>query len=188
MLLLNRFGRITIVVIALLIAFAIVLVAQGSAITSSLPSTFESLWPGSTSPGSSSPPTENTSPKVDAGDGAGAGAQDDDDDNRDDAETPPAPQEKGISYDLSIPVATGCEDLVNDLQQRLIHAYSERLKGIRYANIWGYLETENKGDAAIWSAQQILLTMLGIETMEACRCVFFFFFSNSICICHFHKG
>jgi hypothetical protein len=63
----------------------------------------------------------------------------------------------------------GCENIVNDLQQRLIHAYQKRFEGIRYANIWGYLETENKGDAAIWSAQQILLSILGIETMEACR-------------------
>lgn len=78
---------------------------------------------------------------------------------------------RNISYDLSTPPSTGCETLVNDLQQRLIQAYSKRLEGVRYANIWGYLPTENKGDAAIWSAQQILLSMLGIETMEACRFV-----------------
>jgi hypothetical protein len=30
-------------------------------------------------------------------------------------------------------------------------------------------ETGNKGDAAIWSAQQILLSTFGIETMEVCR-------------------
>ncbi|KAK4938944.1 hypothetical protein LTR10_020692 [Elasticomyces elasticus] len=76
---------------------------------------------------------------------------------------------RNISFDLSTPPTHGCEGLVNDLQQRLIHHYSKALKGIRYANIWGYLETENKGDAAIWAAQQILLSMLGIETMEACR-------------------
>ncbi|KAH8895293.1 hypothetical protein GQ53DRAFT_616102, partial [Thozetella sp. PMI_491] len=76
---------------------------------------------------------------------------------------------KDISYDVKTPPSTGCEDVVSDLQRKLIEAYSERLKGIRYANIWGYLETENKGDAAIWSAQQILLSILGIETMEACR-------------------
>lgn len=76
---------------------------------------------------------------------------------------------KNISFDLSTPPTHGCELLVNDLQQRIIHHYSKSLKGIRYANIWGYLETENKGDAAIWAAQQILLSMLGIETMEACR-------------------
>jgi hypothetical protein len=76
---------------------------------------------------------------------------------------------KGITYDLTTPPSTGCEDLVNDLQQQLIRTYSKLLKGVRYANIWGYLETENKGDAAIWTAQQILLSMLGIETMEACR-------------------
>lgn len=76
---------------------------------------------------------------------------------------------KGISYDVTTPPTVGCEDLVNDLQQELIRSYSKLLKGVRYANIWGYLETENKGDAAIWTAQQILLTMMGIETMEACR-------------------
>ncbi|KAL2753085.1 hypothetical protein ACRALDRAFT_1052839 [Sodiomyces alcalophilus JCM 7366] len=163
MLLLNRFGRITIVVIALLIAFAIVLVAQGSAIASSLPNTLESLWPGSTTSSGSSATENAAAPKPDTSADAGPGAGAEDDEDASDLET------KDISYDLSIPVATGCESLVNDLQQRLIHAYSERLKGIRYANIWGYLETENKGDAAIWSAQQILLTTLGIETMEACR-------------------
>ncbi|KAM6480778.1 polysaccharide pyruvyl transferase-domain-containing protein [Trichoderma sp. SZMC 28011] len=76
-----------------------------------------------------------------------------------------------ISYDLTTPPSVGCEDIVNDLQQRLIQAYTQSLKGVRYANIWGYLETENKGDAAIWSAQQILMSMLGIEMMEACRFV-----------------
>lgn len=30
-------------------------------------------------------------------------------------------------------------------------------------------ETENKGDAAIWAAQQILLNTMGITSMEACR-------------------
>lgn len=30
-------------------------------------------------------------------------------------------------------------------------------------------ETENKGDAAIWSAQQILLSMLGIQSEQSCR-------------------
>lgn len=76
---------------------------------------------------------------------------------------------KNISYDLTTPPSIGCEDIVNDLQQKLIQAYSKSLKGVRYANIWGYLETENKGDAAIWSAQQILMSMLGIEMMETCR-------------------
>lgn len=75
----------------------------------------------------------------------------------------------GISYQLDIPVSVGCEAKVNELQQRLIQEYTRLLRGIRYANIWGYLETENKGDAAIWAAQEILLSMLGIETMEACR-------------------
>lgn len=76
---------------------------------------------------------------------------------------------EGISYQLDIPPTVGCEDKVNELQQRLIQEYTRLFEGIRYANIWGYLETENKGDAAIWSAQQILLSMLGIDTMEACR-------------------
>ncbi|KAL6887167.1 hypothetical protein HDV57DRAFT_488199 [Trichoderma longibrachiatum] len=80
-----------------------------------------------------------------------------------------AESRRNISYDLTVPPSIGCEDIVNDLQQKLIQAYSKSLKGVRYANIWGYLETENKGDAAIWSAQQILMSMLGIEMMEACR-------------------
>lgn len=128
----SGFGRIAIAVVALLVAFTLVLFAQGSAIKQSFPST-ERLWPSSSSPVSTSANTFN------------------------------------ISYDLTTPISTGCEDIVNDLQQRLIHTYQKRLAGIRYANIWGYLETGNKGDAAIWSAQQILLSMLGIETMEACR-------------------
>src|SRR5687767_12701995 len=57
-----------------------------------------------------------------------------------------------ISYQLDIPASVGCEDKVNELQQRLIQEYTRLFEGIRYANIWGYLETENKGDAAIWSA------------------------------------
>lgn len=75
----------------------------------------------------------------------------------------------GISYQLDIPPTIGCEAKVNELQQTLIQEYTRLFDGIRYANIWGYLETENKGDAAIWSAQQILLSILGIDTMEACR-------------------
>lgn len=74
-----------------------------------------------------------------------------------------------ISYDKTTPPSTGCEAVVNAAQQKLISEYQQLLKGIRYVNVWGYLETENKGDAAIWSAQQILLSMMGIETMEACR-------------------
>lgn len=81
----------------------------------------------------------------------------------------PVVNRKNISYDLTTAPSVGCEDIVNDLQQKLIQAYTKSLKGVRYANIWGYLETENKGDAAIWSAQQILMSMLGIEMMEACR-------------------
>jgi len=96
-----------------------------------------------------------------------------------------------ISYDKSTPPSVGCEALVHDLQARIISTYQQQLHGIRYANIFGYLgvllsllpfafssslgtngtpeETENKGDAAIWSAQQILLSMMGITFMETCR-------------------
>lgn len=128
------FGRITLVVLALLIAFAFVLVAQSNTITNSqaFRTGTDKLW--------------NT-----LGNG-----------NR---------RTANISYDLSIPPVAGCEDIVNDLQQQLIQRYSVLFKGIRHANIWGYLETENKGDAAIWAAQQILLSMLGIQTMESCRFV-----------------
>ena len=129
-----RGGRITIVVGALFIGFALVLIAQGSGVTDikSLPRP-ESFWP-STKTGDAAPVNI-----------------------------------KDISFDLDTPPTAGCEEIVNDLQQKLIIAYTKRLEGIRYANIWGYLETENKGDAAIWSAQQILLSMLGIQTMEVCR-------------------
>ena len=75
-----------------------------------------------------------------------------------------------VSYDKTTPPSIGCEDIVIDLQQRVIREYSEQLEGIRYANIFGYLGvTENKGDAVIWIAQDILLATLGIETMEVCR-------------------
>ncbi|KAI5812155.1 polysaccharide pyruvyl transferase-domain-containing protein [Pyronema omphalodes] len=74
-----------------------------------------------------------------------------------------------ISYDKTTPPTTGCEPIVHDLQQRIISTYQTQLKGIRYANVFGYLETENKGDAAIWSAQQILMSMMGINFLEACR-------------------
>ncbi|KAF8249197.1 hypothetical protein K440DRAFT_492397, partial [Wilcoxina mikolae CBS 423.85] len=81
----------------------------------------------------------------------------------------PAPSSPPISYDKTTPPTIGCPDIVSDLQRELISAYTVQLKGIYYANVYGYLETENKGDAAIWAAQQILLTMLGITSMEACR-------------------
>ncbi|CCX14383.1 Similar to Pyruvyl transferase 1; acc. no. Q9UT27 [Pyronema omphalodes CBS 100304] len=74
-----------------------------------------------------------------------------------------------ISYDKTTPPTVGCEPIVHDLQQRIISSYQTQLKGIRYANVFGYLETENKGDAAIWSAQQILMSMMGINFLEACR-------------------
>ncbi|KAF2104266.1 hypothetical protein NA57DRAFT_62889 [Rhizodiscina lignyota] len=71
--------------------------------------------------------------------------------------------------DENIAPKVGCEVLVSDLQLRLLEEYSQLLKGIRHVNIWGYLETENKGDAAIWAAQQMLLSEMGIESHESCR-------------------
>jgi hypothetical protein len=44
-----------------------------------------------------------------------------------------------ISYNLQVPPKVGCEAVVNDLQSRLIESYADILKGVRYANIWGYL-------------------------------------------------
>lgn len=44
-----------------------------------------------------------------------------------------------ISYQLDVPPKVGCESLVQDLQLRLITEYRKLLKGVRYANIWGYL-------------------------------------------------
>ncbi|KAH7141463.1 hypothetical protein B0J13DRAFT_445568 [Dactylonectria estremocensis] len=133
----NPFGRLTYVVVALVISFSLVLIARG---TTGVPAFHipESIWHPTWS--------ENATDII-----------------------PDSSNVTDISYDLNTVPSIGCEDIVNDLQQRLIQAYSKRLKGIRYANIWGYLETENKGDAAIWSAQQMLLATLGIETMEACR-------------------
>lgn len=44
-----------------------------------------------------------------------------------------------ISYNLDVAPTVGCEAVVDELQHRLIEAYSGLFKGIRYANIWGYL-------------------------------------------------
>jgi hypothetical protein len=44
-----------------------------------------------------------------------------------------------ISYDKSTPPSVGCEALVHDLQARVISTYQQQLRGIRYANIFGYL-------------------------------------------------
>jgi hypothetical protein len=74
-----------------------------------------------------------------------------------------------ISYDLNTPPSIGCEAVVSDLQLRLVEAYSQLLMGIRHVNIWGYLATENKGDAAIWVGQQIMLAQLGITSYQNCR-------------------
>lgn len=53
-------------------------------------------------------------------------------------------QAKNISFDLSKPPTIGCEAIVSRLQLRLIEAYSEMLRGIRYVNLWGYLGTHNR--------------------------------------------
>lgn len=75
-----------------------------------------------------------------------------------------------VSYDKTTPPSVGCEDVVSSLQQKVTEAFTRELKGIRYANIFGYLgATENKGDAAIWVAQEILLATVGITTMSVCR-------------------
>jgi exopolysaccharide biosynthesis predicted pyruvyltransferase EpsI len=152
----NRLARIALAVVAVLFVFAILVSYQGpESFKDHLPST-DWHWP---SKGENATIDEPSKP-TDAAGAVGAGEED-----AEDAKDP----NTDVSYDLTRAPTPGCENLVNDLQQRLIHAYQKRLKGIRYANIWGYLETENKGDAAIWSAQQILLSILGIETMEACR-------------------
>lgn len=152
----NRFTRIALAVMAVLFVFAILVSYQApESFKDHLPSA-DWHWP---SKGDNVTIDEPPKP-TDAAGAVGAGEEDtelDKDPNTD------------ISYDLTRAPTPGCENIVNDLQQRLIHAYQKRFEGIRYANIWGYLETENKGDAAIWSAQQILLSILGIETMEACR-------------------
>lgn len=75
-----------------------------------------------------------------------------------------------VSYDKTSPPSVGCEDIVAQLQSMVIEAFAEELKGIRHAHIFGLLDrTENKGDAVIWVAQEILLATLGITTMETCR-------------------
>jgi hypothetical protein len=91
-----------------------------------------------------------------------------------------------VSYDKTTPPGIGCEAIVAKSQALLIEAYTKYFQGIRYVNMWGYLgkqaprrvdlgsdhtftETGNKGDAAIWNAQQIMLATLGITSMETCR-------------------
>ncbi|KAF4983361.1 hypothetical protein FZEAL_1213 [Fusarium zealandicum] len=158
----NRFGRITLAVIALLFTFAVLLSYQApDSFRAKIPSA-DSLWP---SKGNTTLPSAVPAPTSDA---VGAGEEDAEDVIKE-KEKEVIKDNTDVSYDLTRVPEVGCEDLVNNLQQRLIHTYQKRLQGIRYVNIWGYLETQNKGDAAIWSAQQILLSMLGIETMEACR-------------------
>jgi hypothetical protein len=46
---------------------------------------------------------------------------------------------KGIVFDIHAPMKIGCEGVVDDLRLRLIDGYSQTLKGVRYANLWGYL-------------------------------------------------
>lgn len=54
---------------------------------------------------------------------------------------------KAISYDLTRPPSTGCENIVSKLQLRLIESYSRMLGGIRHVNIWGYLGAHNDRNA-----------------------------------------
>jgi hypothetical protein len=150
-------GRILAIAVALVLVTAILLFSTGTDSLSSLRAS--RLWIGA---GKSDQAPKNDAPEK------GGPAKEAPTKEEPSAKAGPA-HPKGLSYDVTTPPTAGCEDLVNDLQQELIRSYSKVLKGVRYANIWGYLETENKGDAAIWTAQQILLTMLGIETMEACR-------------------
>ena len=44
-----------------------------------------------------------------------------------------------VSYDKSSAPGIGCEAVVSNLQHQLITLYQEELRGIRYANLWGYL-------------------------------------------------
>jgi len=44
-----------------------------------------------------------------------------------------------IAYKVNTPLTVGCEGIVTALQLKLIERYSDLLKGIRYANLWGYL-------------------------------------------------
>lgn len=81
-----------------------------------------------------------------------------------------AEAKSSVSYDKKTPPSIGCEDVVTELQNLVIEVYAEELKDIRHAHIFGLLDaTENKGDAVIWVAQDILLSTLGISTMQACR-------------------
>ena len=65
------------------------------------------------------------------------------------------------------------------MQKNRLPRISEALYSILYVTLHGlifysffffsHIETENKGDAAIWAAQQMLLTTMGISTMSSCR-------------------
>jgi hypothetical protein len=43
------------------------------------------------------------------------------------------------SYDRTTPPGTGCETVVARLQHLVLRDYADILKGIRFANMWGYL-------------------------------------------------
>jgi hypothetical protein len=160
-------GRILAIAVALVLVTGILLFSTGTDSLSSLRSSRLWLGAGNSEDAPKNDAPKNDAPKNDAPKKDGP-AKEAPVKGEPPAKAGPA-HPKGISYDVTTPPTVGCEDLVNDLQQELIRSYSKLLKGVRYANIWGYLETENKGDAAIWTAQQILLTMMGIETMDACR-------------------
>jgi len=73
-----------------------------------------------------------------------------------------------VSYDSTTPPGFGCVDVVQGLQNKVLSTYAEVLKGIQYVNIVGYLGDENKGDAAIWTAEQMVLSTLGITVNYVC--------------------
>jgi hypothetical protein len=45
------------------------------------------------------------------------------------------------TYDKTTPPSTGCEEIVSDLQSRIIKAYGPVFEGIRHINMFGYLGT-----------------------------------------------
>ncbi|KAI8806406.1 polysaccharide pyruvyl transferase-domain-containing protein [Cladochytrium replicatum] len=62
-----------------------------------------------------------------------------------------------------------CADII-DLQQRLIlDLYSSLLKGVERVAIIGFPDHPNKGDAAIWVGERVLLRKLGIEVVYFCE-------------------
>lgn len=53
----------------------------------------------------------------------------------------PAIPAEPVSYDRTTPPGTGCEEVVGRLQHLVLSDYAQVLKGIRFANMWGYLGT-----------------------------------------------